>query len=122
MPHTTRPATALIRFSFWAALLVIAGFALYPDLRLPEPAMTRGFTDKIYHVLGFMILVLLAGTAWRFGPRLGSGLVLSAIALEPLQLLTRGRGVFLADAIANLVGVAFGMLLLWTWAHRFRRR
>lgn len=105
-------ATCLLRFSFYTAALVIAGLALYPNLQLPEPALTRGFTDKIYHVLGSMTLVLLAATGWRV-PIWALSLALPlSLGLEFIQGASPGRGVHVADMIANLGGVSLALLLL----------
>ncbi|MGI9449873.1 MAG: hypothetical protein ACR2QH_04425 [Geminicoccaceae bacterium] len=112
--------TCLLRFGFCAAALVVAGFALYPNLQLPEPALTRGFTDKIYHVVGCMTLVLLAATGWRV-PIWALCLALPlSIGLEFIQGVAPGRGVHVTDMIANLGGVSLALLFLALGAGRER--
>jgi len=111
-----QPITLLMRCVFCVVLASIVTAALYPNLRLPEPVLTRGFTDKIYHVLGFITLVWLAGTAWRWTYKQTIVLLAFAVVLELSQFLTEGRGVALADMMANVIGVALGLMLLWMMA------
>ena len=93
--------------------LLVAGFALYPNLQLPEPALTRGFTDKIYHIVGCMMLVLLAAGAWRIPIWVLCLALPLSIALELIQILAPGRGVHVGDMMANLLGVTLAILLLF---------
>ncbi|MGH1484017.1 MAG: rhomboid family intramembrane serine protease [Geminicoccales bacterium] len=116
MPAWNQPITLLMRCIFCVVLASIVVAAFYPNLRLPEPIVTRGFTDKIYHVLGFLILVWLAGTAWRWTYKQTIVLLVFAVALELSQLLTEGRVVDRADMMANVIGVALGLMLLWMMA------
>lgn len=106
------------RIGFWAGLIVVAGLALYPDLTLPEPAATRGFTDKLYHGSGFAVLAVLAGAGWGLRARVISIIVLLAIGLELLQIFSHGRGIFLSDMVANLFGAGLGLLLVWPVSRR----
>lgn len=125
MPARNRPIILLTRCVFFLALASIAVAALYPNLKLPEPILTRGFTDKIYHALGFIALVWLAGTAWEWTYKLMLVLLALAITLELSQFLTEGRGVFLDDVMANIGGVAIGAMLLWmttAWQQRRTKR
>lgn len=109
---------SLLRLGFCLTAVVVAGFALYPNLQLPEPALTQGFTDKIYHSVGCMILVLLAATAWRV-PIWALLLALPlSVCLEFIQGVAPGRSVHVADMIANLCGVALAMILLALGAER----
>ena len=104
--------TCLLRLGFCLTALLVAGLALYPNLQLPEPALTRGFTDKVYHVAGCMTLVLLAATGWRL-PIWALCLALPlSVGLEIIQSVAPGRGVHVADMIANLGGVSLAILLL----------
>jgi len=116
MPAWNQLITLLMRCVFCVVLASIVTAALYPNLRLPEPVLTRGFTDKIYHVLGFITLVWLAGTAWRWTYKQTIVLLAFAVVLELSQFLTEGRGVALADMMANVIGVALGLMLLWMMA------
>lgn len=113
--------TLLMRCVFCFALASIVAVALYPNLKLAEPILTRGFTDKIYHVFGFMALVGLAGTAWRWTYKQTAALLSFAVVLELSQFLMEGRGVALADMMANVAGVVIGLVFLWVisaWRHR----
>ena len=83
--------------------------------------MTRGYTDKLYHVAGFVLLVVLAGNAWRLSLRFMLSMVGLAIILELSQFLVEGRGVFWIDFAANLIGVVVGLLLLQTMIMLRRR-
>jgi len=103
----------ILRFGFFLALLVTIVFALYPELKLPEPKLTRGMTDLLYHGLGFMGLSLIGGLAWRSASILPFGLSLGAVALELAQFFSPGRGVHFHDIVASLTGVAFGLSLLF---------
>ncbi len=105
--------TYLLRLSFCVAALVVAGFALYPNLQLPEPALTRGFTDKIYHLVGCMTLVLIAATAWRVRIQTLCLALPLSVVLEVIQGVAPGRGVHVADMIANLGGFVLAILILF---------
>lgn len=102
----------LLRLGFCVTALLVAGFALYPNLQLPEPTITRGFTDKIYHFVGCMSLVLLAATAWRVPTWVLCSAFPLSVILEFIQGVVPGRGVHVADMIANLGGVALAVLCL----------
>lgn len=120
--HERHPfITSLVRSAFCLTALLAAGLALYPNLQLPEPSLTRGFTDKIYHVVGCMVLVLLAAKGWRIRMRI----VVFALPLSPLlefvQGVSPGRGVHLLDMAANLTGVTLALLILGvTFSRRSR--
>lgn len=104
--------TPLFRLGFLLTALLVAGFALYPNLQLPEPTLTKGFTDKIYHVLGCMTLVLLAAGAWRIPIRVLCLALPLSIVLELIQNVAPGRGVHIGDMIANLGGVVLAICFL----------
>ena len=102
----------LLRLGFCVTALVVAGFALYPNLQLPEPAVTKGFTDKIYHIVGCMLLVLLAAAAWRIPGWLLYFAFPMSVILEVIQGVSPGRSVHVTDMLANLGGVALAILCL----------
>jgi len=111
--HVISPG--FLKLGFCVVACLVAGLALYPNLQLPEPRLTAGFTDKIYHVVGCTILVLLAATAWRIKFQwLLLALPLS-IVIEFIQGFSPGRGVHLLDMIANLAGVLVALTLLFVF-------
>lgn len=112
MKHRPEIIRSLFRFGFCVTAIVVAGLALYPNLQLAEPSLTRGFTDKIYHTVGCMLLVLLAARGWHLRLRcLVLALPLS-MSLEIAQGLVPGRGVHLADMLSNFAGVTLAILIL----------
>jgi VanZ family protein len=100
------------RIGFLLTAVLLAGFALFPHLTLPEPTLTRGFTDKIYHVGGCALLVILAVEGWPLARRFAGLAVPLSFGLEWLQAFVPGRGVHLADSLANVAGVSAALLLL----------
>ena len=102
----------LFRIGFVVIAALLAGFALFPNLTLPEPTLTRGFTDKIYHVVGCAMLVILAVEGWSLARRFAGLALPLSFGLEGLQAFAPGRGVHIADSLANVAGVAIGLLLL----------
>jgi membrane associated rhomboid family serine protease len=104
---------ALCRLAFCVTIFLVAGLALYPNLQLPEPQLTSGFTDKIYHVLGCALLVFLATRGWCLNFRLARLALPLSPGLELIQWIVPGRGVHVSDMMANLVGVGSALLVLW---------
>lgn len=102
----------LFRLGFFGTAALVAGFALFPHLTLPEPAITRGFTDKVYHVVGCALLVILAVEGWYLARRLVVLALPLAFSLEWIQTLVPGRGVHIADSVANVAGVSLALVLL----------
>lgn len=111
--HGTR-AQFKRRLVFLALLAVTLALALYPELRLPEPAQMRGKMDLVYHVLGFTVLAFLGGRAWSSLSSFMVGLVIGSVLLEFAQYFSPGRGVHWQDMVTNVVGIALGMTLLLT--------
>lgn len=109
-----RPLKSVLffRIGFFVTAALLAGFALYPNLTLPEPVSTRGFTDKFYHVGGCALLVMLAVEGWSFARRFAVLAMPFSFGLEGLQAFVPGRGVHIADSLANVAGVAAGLMLL----------
>ncbi len=107
---TSPPVGELIaRTAFLIVLVIVTVLALFPHLQLPEPSALQGYFDKVGHVLAFVALALLGAGAWPRRWSLIGGLVCYAVILELLQRFSAGREVHIADALANLVGLAIGL-------------
>jgi VanZ family protein len=110
---TSPPVGELIaRTAFLIVLVIVTVLALFPHLQLPEPSALQGYFDKVGHVLAFVALALLGAGAWPRRWSLIGGLVCYAVILELLQRFSAGREVHIADALANLVGLAIGLGLV----------
>jgi VanZ family protein len=98
---------ALIALITALSLLPIRG----PDLDLPN-------SDKLNHAIAYLVLMLyfgqLVGAQWRSRAAVVAGLIGYGIAIELLQALLPLRVAELADLVANVSGIAIGMLLLQT--------
>ncbi|MEM9153685.1 MAG: VanZ family protein [Cyanobacteria bacterium P01_F01_bin.33] len=112
MHAPTSKYVILLRIGFFGTAALVAGLALFPYLTLPEPAITRGFTDKIYHFVGCAVLVILAVEGWSQARRLAILALPLAFSLEWIQALVPGRGIHIADSIANVAGVSIALILL----------
>ena len=99
----------LLKAAFFGTAAAVAVLALYPRLQLPEPALTRGWTDLLEHGLAFLVLSVLAGLLWRPLWRVAGSLALAAAAIELLQIAIPGREVSAADLAAGLAGLALGL-------------
>jgi VanZ family protein len=98
---------AMRSIPFWLALLTLSIMALKST---PTGQLYDG-ADKLYHWLGFSILIFTAHLAF---PRvrllsLCIGAVLGAGAIELLQLLSVDRTASLDDMTVNLVGIITGL-------------
>ena len=110
---TYRPTMTIVyRIGFLAGALVACYAALYPNLTLPEPSLTRGYTDKIYHVAVCMALALLAMAGWRLRPITYVLAIPASAAAEIVQSLAPGRGVHVSDMFANLVGFCLAVMII----------
>lgn len=92
---------------FWLALLTLSIMALKSS---PTGQIYDG-ADKLYHWLGFSILIFTAHLAY---PRiklttLCIAAIFGAASIELLQLLSADREASLDDMIVNLVGILTGL-------------
>lgn len=92
---------------FWLALLTLSVMALKSS---PTGQLYDG-ADKLYHWLGFTILIFTAHIAF---PRVSLltlciGAVLGAASIELLQTLSVDRTASLDDMTVNLVGILTGL-------------
>ena len=108
----------LLKAAFFGTAAAVAVLALYPRLQLPEPALTRGWTDLLEHGLAFLVLSVLAGLLWRPLWRVAGSLALAAAAIELLQIAIPGREVSAADLAAGLAGLALGLAAIALLARR----
>lgn len=94
---------------FGVACLVIVWLSLAPTQAMPGVSVQ----DKFEHAGAYMALTLLG--AWAFPhrlTRLASGLFAFGVGVEILQsMMGLGRQGDPADALANTVGIAGGLLL-----------
>ena len=104
--------TAVYRIGFLAGVLVAGYAALYPNLVLPEPSLTQGYTDKIYHAAVCLSLALLAMAGWRLRPIMYVLAIPMSIAAEIVQSLVPGRGVHVSDMVANLAGFCLAVMIV----------
>ena len=102
----------ILRTAFVILLVIVTVLTLYPHLQLPEPSALQGYFDKIGHVLAFVALAVLGANAWPRRWSLIGGLACYAVILELSQRFSPGREVHIADALANLVGLAIGFGLV----------
>ncbi|MCK9507835.1 MAG: VanZ family protein [Pigmentiphaga sp.] len=98
----------LLRLTFWGALLGVLVLSL---ISAPDTLPSTGW-DKTNHVLGFGVLSFLGYLAY---PKrlwgVASGLLLFGIAIEGLQSLRPNRYAEFNDVVADVIGIAVGLLL-----------
>lgn len=97
---------------FGSVFIVVTALALYPDLILPEFALAGRYSDSIYHLAAFLMLTVTAMIATGRMVLVIVWMAALALLLEVLQKFIPGRGVFLSDAIASLLGVGLSWPLL----------
>lgn len=100
---------------FLAITLVAQVVGLYSPAA-PGPDGVPGL-DKLGHLLAFAVPTALAW--WLGGRWLVPVLAVHAVVSEPLQhLLAPGRQLDWWDSVANLVGVAVGVVAVEAWRRR----
>lgn len=99
---------------FWFLVLAITVLALYPALQMPQvdTAEAGVAPDIVNHVIAFLVPTMLAGFLWRSIVLFGGSLATWAVALEIAQYVSPGREVHSEDAVASLVGVVAGCLVI----------
>ena len=101
----------LAKIVFCIGLVAVIALSLLPQETLPE----TGTWDKFNHALAYAVLAVSGGIGYKGLRSLlmaGLGLVVLGAGLELAQSVTPGRDGSIADAVANLVGVALGSLAL----------
>ncbi|MEM9153683.1 MAG: VanZ family protein [Cyanobacteria bacterium P01_F01_bin.33] len=112
----------IVRLLFVPAVVVIAAFALLPDIRLPPFLNWGKHSDLLYHVLAFLLLTAMAALSMRQVLPGVMAMALLAVVLECLQTFVPGREVFWSDLVASLAGVILGAMLAWLAIYPWRGR
>jgi len=93
-------------------LLLISWLAFSPK---PLEGIDTGW-DKVNHLLAFFTLAAVSALSLQEGPRrhrkVALGLLAYGIFIELVQTQVPGRSAEAADVLADMVGVALGLLLL----------
>jgi len=101
----------LAKIAFFIGLVAVIALSLLPQEILPE----TDTWDQLNHAMAYGVLAVVGGfgfKGWRSLLMVGLGLVVLGAGLELVQSATPGRDGSIADAVANLVGVALGSLAL----------
>ena len=101
-----------LRFALLVGIGVTAALALSPNLRLPPLLHLGGYSDIVYHFVGFFVLTATAILATQKIVPPIVWMVVLATLLECLQSFVPGREVFLSDLVAGLAGVVSGAVLV----------
>ncbi len=109
---------------FWLLVLVIIGLTLIPRTLLNEAIMleNKNRLDYLFHFLSFLPFPVLAYfasqdnfklTKWRI--MISIAFVLSILS-ELIQLFAAGRTFNFYDILANLLGLAAGLLMVFVFS------
>lgn len=101
------PASAVLAAKVWVA-------SWLPMAAILDAADASAYSDKLVHVGLFAVLAWLGVRAWlsqRQRWRMVAGLVLLGVLTEVLQSLVPGRSASVGDWLADVVGIALGLLL-----------
>jgi VanZ family protein len=118
---------ALRHGRFWLGIGYLLVAAVATAALIPPPPGDIMASDKLLHLAAYLLLALWFGAIYPRERFAGVGLWLAALGvlLECLQLATGYRSFDWADALANALGVACGLLLAATpaggsllWAER----
>lgn len=106
---------------FWLAVAAGIVVSLWPMHDEPRPWFR--YEDKAHHALAFAVLPVL-GWLGRFRSmlRLALGLVALGAAIELMQGLTFTRTPEWGDLLADVIGVAAGMVVVAWWRRRSARQ
>lgn len=102
-----------VRWLFWCCAGSILYFAL-----ANSPTVTLSSSDKINHVLAFLVLQVLGALSWSSRVHVVAlGLVAYGASIEVLQSLTPTRQAEWQDLAADMLGIALAL----AGTHAFRR-
>ncbi len=97
----------LPRIAFIVGVPAVIALSLLPQEVLPE----TGAWDKLNHIVAYAALALASGLGfrgWRSLLVVGMSLLMLGTGLELAQAVLPSRSASAYDALANLVGIAFG--------------
>jgi VanZ family protein len=101
---------SLCRAGFAVCILVVCVLSLIPDDEVPDVV----FSDKVHHLVAYAVIAALGMLGYR-GPRAAVAVVIGSIALGGLieigQRHVPGRSPDLLDFVADVAGVAVGLIL-----------
>lgn len=102
----------MLKILFWICFIGLNALALSPAPYLP-PALFDWW-DKAQHAIGFGTLAVLAVLAYPHVSklRIGGWLMVQGVVIEVLQYFSGYRYGDWQDAVADGVGVLFGLLLV----------
>lgn len=99
----------LYRFFFWVCVVAILLLATMP---LPMPQLELSFSDKLNHIVAFMVLFLLSESSYKvnfwfiFSTLLGYGFL-----IECIQSVLPYRDFSWGDLLADAFGMGSGLML-----------
>ena len=117
---TDQPAPVLIFYRLWWSLgcLMLLTVIVLSLVRIEQPIQLEN-ADKYEHLIAYGSLMFWWGMVQPARRRFWFlVLPLLGVAMEFLQSVTPYRFMSWSDALANLLGVLLGSLLLWTPAAR----
>jgi VanZ family protein len=108
---------------FWLLVLVIIGLTLIPRALLNEALLfeSKNRLDYLFHFLTFLPLPVLAYFASQDNFKLKKWKILISIAfilsvlVEFVQIFTAGRTFNFYDILANILGLAVGLLVVFAF-------
>ena len=108
MSRAVRTAYAVAFLGTYIAVLVAS---LLPTSALPKVDLS----DKVEHVIAYAVLAVLGGKAFPGRPwLLAAALAANGVGVEFLQhAMALGRQGDVLDALANTLGIAAGLGLIW---------
>ena len=103
------PYSVTNRYLFWVALVGSYVAAIVPQDMAPH---IGNLSDKSTHFIAFAVLTLLLRLSYQIGIVWTSFLLLFyAIFIEISQYFTPNRSAELLDVVADVIGIAIGLLL-----------
>jgi VanZ family protein len=101
-------AMTLGRIGFVCGIIAVTTLSLLPQQMLPDLPLW----DKLEHLLAYGLLALTGGLGfpgWRAQVRIATLLFVLGVLVEGAQAFVPGRDASVGDALANALGIGFGM-------------